>query len=157
MFHEIHSTRSTMSLIALVTLLATSSPLWAQTGSQIQTGHSQFGSAQVGSTPFDGASIAEPPLHQVIRSPRIEYQGSHQGSPVHSSSTHVRSNTNPVHPLPHLIHQHTTRTSPAVIPSASQREVWKTPFSYGYFGANGSRHWIRHYGYRDRDKEWRLR
>ncbi|QDT06009.1 hypothetical protein K227x_44160 [Rubripirellula lacrimiformis] len=47
------------------------------------------------------------------------------------------------------------RTPPATIPNARRREVWKTPYSYGYFGASGSRSWSNHHGYRDRYSEWR--
>ncbi|QDV65029.1 hypothetical protein Pan14r_27320 [Crateriforma conspicua] len=43
------------------------------------------------------------------------------------------------------------------IPSAATRPAWKTPYSYGYFGARGSRHWSRQYGYRDGYSQWTLR
>jgi hypothetical protein len=46
--------------------------------------------------------------------------------------------------------------APAVLPEANQRETWKTPYSYGYFGASNKRHWTAHHGYRDRYTEWRL-
>jgi hypothetical protein len=130
-------------MLAMLMLLVMPNASSAQTSSAGQDAASQF----------DGAPLAMPPVHELIRTPRLEYQG----VPAPPSSTHVRSHTNPVHPLPHLIHQRTSPASSAVIPGVPQREVWKTPFSYGYFGASGSRHWIRHYGYRDRDKEWRLR
>lgn len=96
--------------------------------------------------------------HQIIRAPRIVSSGG-ASPPMHAG--HAAS-TNPapssaVDPLPHLLNHHATQPPPAVIPDASQREVWKSPYSYGFFGASGSRKWTRHYGYRDRDKEWRLR
>lgn len=91
--------------------------------------------------------------HQVIQAPRIVQPGhSHPHADLRPDTM-----ANPVHPLPHLIGHHADQPTPAVIPDAIHREVWKSPFSYGYFGASGSRRWIRHYGYRDRDKEWRLR
>ena len=65
--------------------------------------------------------------------------------------------SNPLDPVPHLLHHHAQQVPPAVIPDAAQREVWKSPYSYGYFGASGTRRWTRHHGYRDRGKEWRLR
>ncbi|WP_168563774.1 hypothetical protein [Crateriforma spongiae] len=43
------------------------------------------------------------------------------------------------------------------VPSAATRPTWKTPYSYGYFGARGSRHWSRQYGYRDGYSQWTLR
>ena len=46
------------------------------------------------------------------------------------------------------------RTERAVIPHTMQLPVWKTPFSYGYFGTSGTKHWYEHHGYRDRRTEW---
>jgi hypothetical protein len=79
--------------------------------------------------------------HQVIRSPFRTDGGAHQKAerqhPPHSS----------------LLRR---TPKPAVLPEADQRETWKTPYSYGYFGASGTRHWNMHHGYRDRYVEWRL-
>lgn len=96
--------------------------------------------------------------HQIIRAPRITYSGG-PGPHLHSGQA---ATTNPapssaVDPVPHLLNHHATQPPSAVIPDASQREVWKSPYSYGFFGASGSRKWTRHYDYRDRGKEWRLR
>lgn len=59
----------------------------------------------------------------------------------------------------HLHHKHHAAAQPptALLPEANSRPTWKTPYSYGYFGASRSRHWTVHYGYRDRMTEWRLR
>ena len=59
---------------------------------------------------------------------------------------------------PHYWSQHhrPIQPSPAALPRAQQRETWKTPYSYGYFGASGNRHWTLHNGHRDRYTEWRL-
>jgi len=114
--------------------------------------------------PLDVRAIAQGSAsHQVIRAPRIEYSE----SPIPSQSAGGPVTMNPVptnpapssalDPLPHLLNHHATQAPPAVIPDASHREVWKSPYSYGFFGARGSRQWTRHYGYRDRGKEWRLR
>ncbi len=46
---------------------------------------------------------------------------------------------------------------PPAIPGARQTPVWKTPYSYGHFGASGKKHWSMHYGYRDRYTQWTLR
>lgn len=47
--------------------------------------------------------------------------------------------------------------SAATIPEARQTPVWKQPYSYGYFGASGKRHWSKHHSYRDNDTRWTLR
>ena len=43
------------------------------------------------------------------------------------------------------------------IPAATVQPRWKPPYSYGYFGAEGKRHWYRQHGYRDRFIQWTLR
>ena len=43
------------------------------------------------------------------------------------------------------------------IPGATVAPNWKTPYSYGHFGAEGKRHWTRQHGYRDRYLQWTLR
>lgn len=58
---------------------------------------------------------------------------------------------------PHLSQHHPIQPPPAQLPEANQRPRWKTPYSYGYFGASGTKHWNLHYGYRDRYTEWRLK
>lgn len=45
----------------------------------------------------------------------------------------------------------------ARIPDARERPTWKQPYSYGYFGSSGNRHWGTHHGYRDRYTEYRYR
>ena len=108
---------------------------------------------------IDGAVLPMPHQHQVIQAPRIVPPHGHHSWPPSSwpPASDRTATANPAHPLPHLIHHHTRQIAPAVIPDGTLREVWKSPFSYGYFGASGSRRWIRHFGYRDRDTEWRLR
>ena len=46
---------------------------------------------------------------------------------------------------------------PAMLPNANRSETWKTPYSYGYFGASGKRQWSLSHGYRDRYTQWELR
>lgn len=43
------------------------------------------------------------------------------------------------------------------IPAATVQPRWETPYSYGYFGAEGKRHWSRQHGYQDRSLQWSLR
>ncbi len=86
---------------------------------------------------------ASSPQHRVIRSPSLQPKPDHLKR--HASS----------HP-PHLSHHRPIQPSPAVLPDANQQETWKTPYSYGYFGASSSRHWSRHHGYRDHSTQWRL-
>lgn len=53
---------------------------------------------------------------------------------------------------------HWLRNQPQpTIPGATVQPSWKTPYSYGYFGSSGKRHWTRQYGYRDRYRQWTLR
>lgn len=44
-----------------------------------------------------------------------------------------------------------------MIPNATVQPTWKAPYSYGYFGSPGKRHWTRQSGYRDRHLQWTLR
>ena len=89
-------------------------------------------------------STAMPQPHQVIESP---FRGPERHGKMAAHS--------PRHP-PFLKHQlsHPPR---AVVQEASREPVWKTPYSYGYFGASGSKKWHRHLGYRDRSIEWQYR
>jgi hypothetical protein len=83
--------------------------------------------------------------HQIIRAPNRQARSVHRQS-------------GPAQPdLPQWSHHKPIQPSTALLPEANQREIWKTPYSYGYFGASGSRHWTRHYGYRDRYTQWHLR
>jgi hypothetical protein len=127
-------------------------------GEQPWDGESWDGATAVATSPapvsIDGSVLPLPHQHQVIQAPRVVHPHGNHPWPQASDRT---ARTNPAHPLPHLIHHHTRHVAPAVIPDGTLREVWKSPFSYGYFGASGSRRWIRHFGYRDRDTEWRLR
>lgn len=43
------------------------------------------------------------------------------------------------------------------VPRATVQPSWKAPYSYGYFGSQGKRHWTRQNGYRDRYLQWTLR
>lgn len=38
--------------------------------------------------------------------------------------------------------------------AADVQRAWKTPYSYGYFGAKHRRHWVSHQDYRDRSTQW---
>ena len=64
--------------------------------------------------------------------------------------------TFPVADAHHALHHRLLPRHPS-IPGAATDRRWKTPYSYGYFGASGNRHWTHHTGYRDRDTEWRFR
>lgn len=97
--------------------------------------------------------LTKPPLHphHVIAAPpppgaeMERVRGPHHGGP---DKFHF-----PFHPSHHAPLQ----ASNAKLPRANLRKTWKTPYSYGYFGASGTRHWSLHHGYRDRYTEWRLR
>ncbi|MDG2221018.1 MAG: hypothetical protein P8L85_06545 [Rubripirellula sp.] len=84
--------------------------------------------------------------HQLLVSP--DQQANHD--------QRTASGTNRSH---HIHRKHHVPIQPplALLPEANSRPTWKTPYSYGYFGASRTRHWTVHYGYRDRMTEWRLR
>jgi hypothetical protein len=85
--------------------------------------------------------------HQVLQSPgRVpQAAGNHPTKHPHFYQPHYWSKYHrPIQP------------SPAVLPAADAAERWKSPYSYGYFGASGHRQWKQHHGYRDRYTEWRL-
>ncbi|MCP4943535.1 MAG: hypothetical protein GY924_16380 [Planctomycetaceae bacterium] len=72
--------------------------------------------------------------------------------PYREDTLHVRSKYHPPITL-----REGPRTERAVIPNTMQMPVWKTPFSYGYFGTSGTKHWYGHHGYRDRRTVWSYR
>lgn len=72
--------------------------------------------------------------------------------PHREETLHLRSKHHPP-----IIRREGPRMERAVIPNTVQMPVWKTPFSYGYFGTSGTKHWYWHHGYRDRRTEWSYR
>lgn len=91
-------------------------------------------------------AVMSPDLHQhqIIQAP---------GRKKPSTIQRHHEKAQKYHP-PHLSWHH-FQQSQAKLPMANQRETWKTPYSYGHFGASGKRHWSKHHGYRDRYTEWR--
>ena len=84
--------------------------------------------------------------HQLLVSPARQATHNHRNSNRTNWSHHF-----------HQKHHKIIQPSPALLPEANSRPTWKTPYSYGYFGASRTKHWTIHYGYRDRVTEWRLR
>lgn len=82
--------------------------------------------------------------YDVIESP---FRQPHRENTLHVGSKHH----------PPICLREGPRTERAVIPNTTQMPVWKTPFSYGYFGTTGTKHWYWHHGYRDRRTEWSYR
>lgn len=117
--------------------------------------------------------IAPLPVHQIIRAPGLIPGSHHRGGSIaqphpvlDSDHAHVAPHVSPLashhhaashypHP-PHLAIKRRLQPPPATLPQAATQNVWKTPYSYGYFGASGKRHWSRHHGYRDRYIQWQL-
>lgn len=99
--------------------------------------------------PINGLRGQPTHAHQVIRAPSNQPPGQQQASGK-ISKKHL------VHP-PYSSHRRRIQPAPATLPGGKQRESWKSPYSYGYFGASGTRHWSLHHGYRDRYTEWRLK
>lgn len=97
------------------------------------------------------------PQHQILvapsqtRKPDPHHLGGHGGGLTNSN----RPPNRPLHPNYRLHHQ--VQSPPATIPNAARREIWKTPYSYGHFGASHTRSWSKHNGYRDNITEWRLK
>ena len=86
------------------------------------------------------------PDHRVIRAPgHLPARHPAVGLPDAAHSPHTAT-----------IHRRLQSRS-AAIPHAAVRGVWKTPYSYGYFGASGERRWTRQHGYRDHYTQWTLR
>lgn len=83
--------------------------------------------------------------HRIIESPDLRTNSRSPTTRGHSQK----------HP-PHLSQHRPIQPSQALLPQARERQTWKTPYSYGYFGAGNTRQWTLHHGYRDRYSEWRL-
>ncbi len=103
---------------------------------------------------FENALATPTHAHQVIRAPGPKPLPNSHGS-MSSNGEGERPPNHPLHPNYRLHHQ--VQPVAATIPEARQTEIWKTPYSYGYFGASGTRQWSLHNGYRDKYTEWRLR
>lgn len=56
----------------------------------------------------------------------------------------------------HFLHADKMSRPPA-IPTANRMPVWKTPYSYGHFGATRNRQWSFHNGYQQTYTQWTLR
>lgn len=52
--------------------------------------------------------------------------------------------------------QHVAGSRPP-LPAATTLHLQKTPYSYGYFGAQGRRHWSLHYGHQQNYTQWTKR
>ncbi len=83
--------------------------------------------------------------HQVIQAPNQTSSSAKRHDGRHEQT----------HP-PHSSFRRRIQPAPATLPEANRREIWKTPYSYGYFGASEQRQWSLHHGYRNRSTEWRL-
>jgi len=125
--------------------------------------------------PFPGRPTVP---HLVLESPRPQKPG-HPGMHGHTGMNgHVQSgepvmvdefgnviqNHQPREKgtYPHeVVHDHFLHadkmTPPPAIPQASRVPVWKTPYSYGHFGASRTRQWSFHRGHQEGYTQWTLR
>jgi hypothetical protein len=91
------------------------------------------------------------PAHRILRAPvkvpSSESTARHHAH--HAPKTHVPR-------PPHAGLRRRIAPPPAMLPEANRRDTWKAPYSYGYFGASGKRHWSLSHGYRDRYTQWDL-
>jgi hypothetical protein len=108
------------------------------------------------------------PAHTVIRPPKPTagsgvkagvHSGSHAGLQAGATpsarSVHVDPPKYPVVDGYRSLHHGVVDRHAAIPGAAAPKTAWKQPYSYGYFGASGKRHWSKHHGYRDRVTEWR--
>lgn len=65
--------------------------------------------------------------------------------------------TSPDHEAHRRGHWWQKKPAPPTIPGAVVEPVWRSPYSYGYFGAGRHRHWQRHYGARQSYTQWTLK
>ncbi|MCC9641784.1 hypothetical protein LOC71_05820 [Rhodopirellula sp. JC740] len=134
-----------------------------------------------------GPFVPETTMHETISSHPVSdpsangttYQQNPTGQPNHTIHSHLhhagQKAAQAVRPLTHPpgvendpsargpgrlgVGEHWVKNPQArpSIPNATIYPQWKTPYSYGYFGAEGKRHWSRQHGYRDRSLQWTLR
>jgi len=97
--------------------------------------------------------VAQHP-HHILRAPAEEMPTRRAAPQRPTHADHKPGHW--IHP-PFSSHRRRVQPPPATLPGARKRQVWKSPYSYGYFGASGARYWSLHYGYRDRYTEWRLK
>jgi len=89
----------------------------------------------------------------------IDQHGTHWGGTVasdHYRAGPLQSDLRESYHPPHSDMRRRFMPPQATIPQARQSPTWKTPYSYGYFGASGKRHWSLHHGNRDRATTWNL-
>jgi len=116
-------------------------------------------------TTYGPMPVASPP-HFVLEPPKMRRHG-HLGSlqgdvvaePGQNPSAGAAEQTGI---LPHekvaehILHANKTpRAVP--IPGATRAPLWKTPYSYGHFGARRNRQWTQHHGYQNDYTQWTLR
>jgi hypothetical protein len=103
---------------------------------------------QVDQIPWNSLRSPATHSHPILRAPGITGSGQRSVT-AEDKSSHL------VHP-PYSPHRRRIQPPPPTLPGAKERAIWKTPYSYGYFGASGTRHWSLHHGYRERYTEWIL-
>lgn len=119
-------------------------------------------------------AISRTPNHGYTNEAVTAPVSARQGHSIHGHSIHGHSVHGPLLPtLPGVVNDpisagpgriglgtHWIKNYPQhqpSIPGATVAPRWKTPYSYGHFGAEGKRHWTRQHGYRDRYLQWTLR
>ncbi len=96
------------------------------------------------------------PRHHAGSATRVDTAGVPGAStPFNEWAGGIGSRLIPRPPLSSLLQR--IPAASGTIPEARRTPVWKQPYSYGYFGASGKRHWTKHHSYRDNDTRWTLR
>ncbi len=121
------------------------------------TGQQPFEEPYLSAQPFN----AQPP-HLVLQPPRPPKSGQVDEAVVVDQSGAAIAHQEPVKTHPHeAVHDHFLHADksprPVAIAGAARVPVWKTPYSYGHFGASRTRQWSLHHGHQQTYTQWTLR
>ncbi|MEL6896403.1 MAG: hypothetical protein AAFP90_09900 [Planctomycetota bacterium] len=87
--------------------------------------------------------------HVILRPSAIQGGASQsRGIPAHNPSLAIPQHRSTTPAAGHATHHHLHKHA-VVIPGATTLPTWKTPYSYGYFGAKPHAHWNRQRGVLD--------
>lgn len=94
-------------------------------------------------------------LGNVAGHPGAAHETAVHPSAAHSSSAHNDPRQEAALGA-HFIHAE-KMPRPTAIPGATRKPMWKTPYSYGHFGAARNRQWSHHRGHQQDYLQWTLK